>query len=439
MMNGSNIEKIEIGIYYGKISAHVSYVSGGAIDLIGEDSVNSAINQLVSERGLNVIAMLLSNTSPKPIVIKDEKVMNKYDFDGTKFIDKTKSSKQRKTNSKVDNKPVLNPEPEKPAEVVKPEKPVETAKPEKPTEAVKPEKPAETAKPEKPAETVKPEKPAEAAKPEKPAETVKPETHTKQNIGVRNLPRINNLKVNGKKIAAVCLAGLVLVGSWYTLSSLNRNNSNRNNNVSNNDSNVRNENVVYEQNNPYNYDYNYNYDYEENNFNQNMYAFQDVESRVNEINENCYRNISDIYSFLYNGNGLNESINLCDVQNYVNSDDRAAVDAITIARNNIVNEAYNYKSEPITLTSVYVFMADYVNYVFENGTTFNGVPIKSYESLDPYSQYAVAILGQSILQLRPDYDYTSRSSNRNYQYDNLMSAFESITNSTRSSLDGRHY
>ena len=170
-----------------------------------------------------------------------------------------------------------------------------------------------------------------------------------------------------------------------------------------------------------------------------QYAYPDVEMNVDAVNETCFRNISDLYNFI-NGDGtLNESMLPCDAQNYVSSEDRAAINAIVNARNSVVNGAYSYRSVPITQTDAYYFMSEFVNYVYEGGTSFYGTPVKMFDSLDSYSKYVVAILGQSILQLRPDYEYSSASSNKNYNYTSLMDALEDLTNETRRSLDGRHY
>ncbi len=146
------------------------------------------------------------------------------------------------------------------------------------------------------------------------------------------------------------------------------------------------------------------------------YLSGDIDDQMNEIAGICYQNISDIYNFLYYNQGhLDENINACDFTSIVPNNDRDAVAIINNARNYVVRNAYTDSNTILTKSDVYSFLLDYVNYAFEGGTVFDGQPIKSYNYLDPYSRYVVTVVGETMLQLYPDFNYESPYSNYSYQ------------------------
>ena len=456
MMNGSNIDKIEIDTFGGKIRAHIIFATGNPMDVIGEDSVNSAIDQLANERGRSVMAMLLGSANSRPIVISD-KVWNKYDFVGSKFVDKVKYAKQQKAaqtpKPASQNTRGATPAPQPAPQNTRGATPAPQPAPQNTNGATPTPQPAPqntngaTPAPQPAPQNTNGATPAPQPAPQntngatptpQPApQNTNSNANRRSNVFMRG---IRNLKLNAPRIATYATVGCLLIGGVFLLQQCH------NNGVTYNNSKDSTTHAPYEQ----QYETpNVGYLYENNGYEAEQangyygfetaptYEYQDVESKVDAANESCFRNIGDLYNFINGAGSLNENMQPCDAQNYVSGDDYAAINAIVNARNSVVEEAYSLRSVPITQTSAFVFMSQFVNYVFENGTTFNGTPVKSFDSLDPYSQYVVVTLGHGILQLRPDYEYSS--TNRNYKYSNLMDDLEGILNQTRSSLDGRHY
>ena len=85
-------------------------------------------------------------------------------------------------------------------------------------------------------------------------------------------------------------------------------------------------------------------------------------------------------------------------------------------------------------------MLDYVNYVFEGGTVFDRQPIKAYNYLDTYSKYIVNVVGETMLQLYPEFNYESSYSK--YSYEDLIDMVSNNHNNLANELSngyGRGY
>ena len=235
--------------------------------------------------------------------------------------------------------------------------------------------------------------------------------------------KIKNLKVfNWKHLRNIVITGLVVAGVTY-LAVPKGGTYNNNNNNNNNDDN--------------DYDRNHYSTYDDGSvpttFNTSedvvsatsMPAYMDsspvydenIEARMNDLAGICYQNISDMYNFV-NGGTLTEYANPCNLENLVSNSDRDAIRVISDSRNYVVNNAYNDRNVILTKTDVYRFLMDYVNYAFEGGTVFDGQAIKAFDYLDPYSQYIVTVVGESMLQLYPGYNY--ESAYVNYSYEELV-------------------
>ena len=156
-----------------------------------------------------------------------------------------------------------------------------------------------------------------------------------------------------------------------------------------------------------------------------------MEDQLNYINEVCFYNIPQIYNFM-NGQPLEGSVQSCNLHNLVVESDRDAVREMVNLRNMVVQNAYNSRNTTLTRNDVINVLNQYINYVFEGGNSINGRTVKSYYSLSPYSQYVITVLGQSLLQLCPDYSY--KTTNNSYNFENLSSTFEGMSNITYSSL-----
>ena len=150
---------------------------------------------------------------------------------------------------------------------------------------------------------------------------------------------------------------------------------------------------------------------------------EDMGNQLDDINAICYENIYDIFQFI-NGGNLVEPPMLCHLQELVPEEDQAAVRTIAAARNNMVNNAYSMQDRSLTRNDIDNLLAQYINYIYEGGTMFNGEYIKSFDSLSPYAKYVVAVMGQSTLQLRPDYQYTTNY--EEYDFDNLVNRYDDI-------------
>lgn len=173
----------------------------------------------------------------------------------------------------------------------------------------------------------------------------------------------------------------------------------------------------------------------------NNYLSGNIDDQMNEIAGICYQNISDIYNFLYSNQGhLDESANFCDFTSIVPNGDRDAIAIINNSRNYVINNAYTDHNTILTKSDVYSFLLDYVNYVFEGGTVFDRQPIKAYNYLDTYSKYIVNVVGETMLQLYPEFNYESSYSK--YSYEDLIDMVSNNHNNLANELSngyGRGY
>lgn len=125
---------------------------------------------------------------------------------------------------------------------------------------------------------------------------------------------------------------------------------------------------------------------------------EDMETQIQTINDICF------------------NYQPCSLYNLVVDSDRDAIYAI----NNMRNSVLTNNCDPET------FLNNVVNYLYENGTIFDGKTIKTYDSLNSYARYIVLASSQSILQLCPNYSHTTSSND--YNYSNLTSSFNYMVN-----------
>ena len=123
-------------------------------------------------------------------------------------------------------------------------------------------------------------------------------------------------------------------------------------------------------------------------------TFDDMETQIQEINNICF------------------SHEPCYLENLVVEDDFGTMMVVNGYRNDVLSKR----------KSAYDYMNEIVNYVFENGTEFNGYNIKSFESLSPFAKYIVLVSGQSMLQFTPNYSH--QTSMNNYDAHMLSVSFD---------------
>lgn len=162
-----------------------------------------------------------------------------------------------------------------------------------------------------------------------------------------------------------------------------------------------------------------------------------MEEKMNEIVGTCYQNIGDVYNFL-NGGALVDEMNPIYLEGMVPAGDRDAISVILNARNYVITNAYTDRSTPLTMSDVNRFLNDYVNYAFEGGSMFDGQAIKSFDYLDSTSQFIVTVVGESMLQLYPGFEYSSPYAN--YSYQDLINKVTAAHSDIAESLsNGRSY
>lgn len=123
----------------------------------------------------------------------------------------------------------------------------------------------------------------------------------------------------------------------------------------------------------------------------------DIEIQIQRVNDACF------------------SYEPCSLYTLVSSSDRQSIEAITMLRNEVLANNYD----------IIDLLDQYVKYIFEGGTMFDGHVVKAYDYLSPYARYIVLVSAQSMLQLYPEYNYsTIYNGNTNiYYYDNLTDSF----------------
>ena len=99
------------------------------------------------------------------------------------------------------------------------------------------------------------------------------------------------------------------------------------------------------------------------------------------------------------------------LHNLVVDTDKPTISVINEARNNALNNSYN--------RDILINLLDqYTNYIFEGTTLFDGTAVKAYDYLTPYAKYIVIVSAQSMLQLYPDYNYST--TNNIYVFEDLV-------------------
>ncbi len=134
---------------------------------------------------------------------------------------------------------------------------------------------------------------------------------------------------------------------------------------------------------------------------------EDMESQIQQINDYCF------------------SYEPCSLADLVVESDKNAIKVINNLRNKTLNNQYE----------IYMLLNQYVNYIFEGTTMFNGNAIKAYDYLSPYAKYIVVTSAQSMLGLCQDYDYFTAYNN--YTYGNLVDAFDNLVDQLYRDLNVR--
>ena len=211
---------------------------------------------------------------------------------------------------------------------------------------------------------------------------------------------VKHLWVNKKAIAALGVAGFLLVGSVL----YGMNNGNINNNKDNSDTTMTRIEIS---------NTNYNTD--------NLYNDADTNNlhNTNDIN-NSYIDISDVIQQI---DSMCIPFRVCNFYDLVDDSDRLSLKVINEARNMAVNDR----------SKVVEVIDEYVKYVFEGRTMFEDGVIKGYDYLTPLSKYAVLVSGQTLLQLYPDYNYSTIHDV--YTFDKLVDLFNDYLNETCNELN----
>lgn len=115
-------------------------------------------------------------------------------------------------------------------------------------------------------------------------------------------------------------------------------------------------------------------------------------------------------------NDLCFSYQQCTLENLVVPNDYEVIRTINGMRNRVLAGTCTPEA----------FMNNVIDYVFENGMSFDGKVIRNYDSISPYAQYIVLTSSQSILQLCPGMEHTTN--NYVYGFDTLVNSFDYMIN-----------
>ena len=397
---GDKIKSIELSMYQQALIAIVEYSSGKKETLLGQDLnvINDKLDEYAKEKGKTVADLFgerLVSVDPN----KAKTIAARFNLEGNNIVKK---------------KTVTMPTPKKD------EKPTESA--ERPSDEI-PSAPPVESEPELHEDGSLDAVETPVATPRRRRAdrytsdaVAREESKPKKKKGISKFKRYGAAVLVATLIGGAGYAGYKLAGGSKNAINNNTNRytnagntNNQQNNVQNNTNNAYQANIQ-----PGRYD-----------AVGSSVANESIDGIIEYANFESYENISEIYSFL-RGADLEGQPELCDVQNTVSDRDRAAVALVVELKNRIVNNTYNSRDRVTARNEAMFFLNQFCNYVFENGNMLNGQTVKTYDSLSPYAQYVVNVLGQSVLQLCPDYIYQSPSNT--FDFNNLMALLNNNVN-----------
>ena len=144
----------------------------------------------------------------------------------------------------------------------------------------------------------------------------------------------------------------------------------------------------------------------------------------NNVPDIVDENVTDNVEFMIQRvNDLCFSFEPCALNDLVGESDKMTITAINDARNSALSGGYD----------VVDLLDNYVKYVFEGSTMFNGTVVKAYDYLTPFAQYAVLVSNQSMLQLCRDYNYSTAYNV--YDFENVCDSLDNLIDQTYRELN----
>ena len=358
--------RVEIDLFKGDLIAIKYFTDGRKEYFHGDIEVNEMLNNLYASEGKNLFELIANDT-----IVINKRVWTKYELLGNKsIIRRTVDEKKTVTRTKSE-KPVVNKEEEvKPSVSPTPADTTETHVEPTPEVSEEHEEIKDISTPDGAIDVVVSDPTSERE------ERVKPRK------GIKNLKRVSIAAL------AVVVGGYILVNGYNHL--FKQHEDNKDNNDNHNDNHRYEETIEYPSVEPTVEPYN----------NGSVVNYDDMETQIDIINEACF------------------NFQPCSLENLVVDSDREAIYTINNMRNKVLNNSCDADT----------FLNNIVNYIFENGTIFDGNVIKGYDSLTPYAQYIVLVASQSILQIDTNYEHTTTYSN--YNFDVLVNSFDYMVNAT---------
>lgn len=137
----------------------------------------------------------------------------------------------------------------------------------------------------------------------------------------------------------------------------------------------------------------------------------DIEVQIQRVNDACF------------------TYDPCSLYTLVSFSDRQPIEVITTARNETLANRYD----------VIDLIDQYIKYVFEGATMFDGNVVKAYDYLSPYARYIVLVSGQSMLELCTDYNYSTiyNGGVNVYDYESVTDSFNILIDQTYRELTNK--
>ena len=137
----------------------------------------------------------------------------------------------------------------------------------------------------------------------------------------------------------------------------------------------------------------------------------DIEVQIQRVNDACF------------------TYDPCSLYTLVSFSDRQPIEVITTARNETLDNRYD----------VIDLIDQYIKYVFEGATMFDGNVVKAYDYLSPYARYIVLVSGQSMLELCTDYNYSTiyNGGVNVYDYESVTDSFNILIDQTYRELTNK--
>ena len=389
--------RVELDLFKGDIIAVKYYDDGRKEYVHGDVEVNDMLDNLYAKEGKSLFELIADNT-----LVITKRVWSKYELLNNKaIIRRTADEKMTRATTKKTTKPVE----ETSAPTIVPVESTPYQEEVTSSPVVIPSVEEEVVTPEivdtVSSETISSDGAIDVGESSVSETTEVRERKTNGSKGIKNLKRV------GFTALALVVGGYILVGGFNNLFKKKDNNDHKDNhndnhryeeNIENFDVETTHEPEQYE---TFEDDPDTIYRYVEQG---SLVKYDDMQTQIDGINEVCF------------------SFQPCQLENLVVDSDKDAISTICGMRNRVLNNACD--------TDTYLNNA--VNYLFENGTIFDGKVIKGYDSLSPYAQYIVLVANQSILQLNTNYEHTTAYNA--YNFDILVNSFDYMINDTYTTL-----